>query len=414
MHKNDNQGRWLQMLHLVNKNVKQIELSGIRKVFNKVLNDPSIVNLTVGQPDFPTPQNVIKAGIKSLEEERTGYTTNSGLPDLRKAIAGFVDRRYGLKYEPENEILVTIGASEALDIAFRTILDEGSEVILPVPIYPAYEPLIRLCGAIPVFIDTRETGFKLNAEMIKTKLTDKTRCVLLPYPSNPCGSILEKEELQEIADLLRDKEIFIISDEIYSELTYGTRHHSIASFPEMKEKSIVINGLSKSHAMTGWRIGFALAPTYLIEEMLKIHVYNTVCATSTSQYAALEALSADLIEVEQMKEEYQKRRDYVFDRVKSMGLDVSWPDGAFYLFPSIKNTGMSSEEFNEKLIEQAKVAVIPGSAFSTYGEGYIRISYASSMENLVEGLNRLEKFLGIIKNSFSGKMESVSAAEHMS
>jgi len=402
------------MLHLVNKNVKQIELSGIRKVFNRVLNDPSIVNLTVGQPDFPTPQNVINAGIKSLEEKRTGYTTNSGLPDLRKAIAGFVDRRYGLKYEPENEILVTIGASEALDIAFRTILDEGSEVILPAPIYPAYEPLIRLCGAIPVFIDTRETGFKLNAEMIKTKLTDKTRCVLLPYPSNPCGSILEKEELQEIADLLRDKEIFIISDEIYSELTYGTRHYSIASFPEMKEKSIVINGLSKSHAMTGWRIGFALAPTYLIEEMLKIHVYNTVCATSTSQYAALEALSADLIEVEQMKEEYQKRRDYVFDRVKSMGLDVSWPDGAFYLFPSIKNTGMSSEEFNEKLIEQAKVAVIPGSAFSTYGEGYIRISYASSMENLVEGLNRLENFLEKIKNSFSEKMGSVSAAEHRS
>jgi aminotransferase len=381
------------MLHLVNNNVKQIELSGIRKVFNKVLNDPSIVNLTVGQPDFPTPENVINAGIRSLEEKRTGYTTNSGLPDLRKAIASFVDRRYGLKYKQENEILVTIGASEALDIAFRTILDEGSEVILPAPIYPAYEPLIRLCGAIPVFIDTRETGFKLNAEMIKTKLTDKTRCVLLPYPSNPCGSILEKVELQEIADLLRDKEIFIISDEIYSELTYGTRHHSIASFPEMKEKSIVINGLSKSHAMTGWRIGFALAPAYLIEEMLKIHVYNTVCATSTSQYAALEALSADLIEVEQMKEEYQKRRDYVFDRVKSMGLDVSWPDGAFYLFPSIKNTGMSSEEFNEKLIEQAKVAVIPGSAFSTYGEGYIRISYASSMENLVEGLNRLETFL---------------------
>lgn len=381
------------MLHLINKNVKQIELSGIRKVFNKVLNDPSIINLTVGQPDFPTPENVINAGIRSLEEKLTGYTTNSGLPELRKTIASFVDRRYGLKYEPENEILVTIGASEALDIAFRTILDEGSEVILPAPIYPAYEPLIRLCGAVPVFIDTRETGFKLNAEMIKTKLTDKTRCVLLPYPSNPCGSILEKEELQEIADLLRDKEIFIISDEIYSELTYGTRHHSIASFPEMKEKSIVINGLSKSHAMTGWRIGFALAPTYLIEEMLKIHVYNTVCATSTSQYAALEALSADLIEVEQMKEEYQKRRDYVFDRVKSMGLDVSWPDGAFYLFPSIKNTGMSSEEFNEKLIEQAKVAVIPGSAFSTYGEGYIRISYASSMENLVEGLDRLENFL---------------------
>lgn len=381
------------MLHLINKNVRQIEISGIRKVFNKVLNDPSIVNLTVGQPDFATPEKVINAGIRSLEEKRTGYTTNSGLPELRNAITSFVDRRYGLKYEPENEILVTIGASEALDIAFRTILDESSEVILPAPIYPAYEPLIRLCGAKPVFIDTRETGFKLNAKMIKTKLTDKTRCVLLPYPSNPCGSILEKEELEEIADILRDKEIFIISDEIYSELTYGTRHHSIASFPGMKEKSIVINGLSKSHAMTGWRIGFALAPKYLIDEMLKIHVYNTVCVSSTSQYAALEALSTDLIEVDQMKEEYQKRRDYVFDRVKSMGLDVSWPDGAFYLFPSIKNTGMSSEKFTNNLIEQAKAAVIPGSAFSAYGEGYIRISYASSMENLEEGLNRLEEYL---------------------
>ncbi|MDQ6596691.1 aminotransferase A [Bacillus salipaludis] len=381
------------MLHLVNKNVRQIEKSGIRKIYNKVLNDPSIVNLTVGQPDFPTPENVINAGIRSLEEKRTGYTTNAGLPELRKAIASFVDRRYGLKYDPESEILVTIGASEALDIAFRTILEEGCEVILPAPIYPAYEPLIRLCGAIPIFIDTRENGFKLTAEMIKTKLTDKTRCVLLPYPSNPCGCILEKEELQEIANLLEEKEIFVISDEIYSELTYGTNHHSIASFPGMKEKTIVINGVSKSHAMTGWRIGFTLAPNYLTEQMLKIHVFNTVCATSASQYAALAALAEDLIEVDQMKAEYQKRRDYVFDRLQSMGLDVKWSEGAFYLFPSIKNTRMSSEEFTEKLIDQAKVAVIPGSAFSIYGEGYIRISYANSIENLEEGLNRLEEFL---------------------
>ncbi|WP_026574632.1 aminotransferase A [Bacillus sp. UNC438CL73TsuS30] len=381
------------MLHLVNKNVRQIEKSGIRKIYNKVLNDPSIVNLTVGQPDFPTPENVINAGIRSLEEKRTGYTTNAGLPELRKAIASFVDRRYGLIYDPESEILVTIGASEALDIAFRTILEEGCEVILPAPIYPAYEPLIRLCGAIPVFIDTRENGFRLTAEMIKTKLTDKTRCVLLPYPSNPCGCILEKEELQEIANLLEEKEIFVISDEIYSELTYGTNHHSIASFPGMNEKTIVINGVSKSHAMTGWRIGFTLAPNYLTEQMLKIHVFNTVCATSASQYAALAALAEDLIEVDQMKEEYKKRRDYVFDRLQSMGLDVKWSEGAFYLFPSIKSTGMSSEEFTEKLIDQAKVAVIPGSAFSIYGEGYIRISYANSMENLEEGLNRLEEFL---------------------
>ncbi|WP_066073634.1 aminotransferase A [Neobacillus soli] len=386
------------MLHLVNKNVRQIQVSGIRKVYNKVLNDPSIINLTVGQSDFATPQQVINAGIKSLEEKRIGYTTNSGLPELRKAIASFVDRRYGLKYEPEDEILVTVGASEALDIAFRTILDEGCEVILPAPIYPAYEPLIRLCGAIPVFIDTRETGFKLNAEMIKAKLTDKTRCVLLPYPSNPCGSILEKEELQEIATLLIDKDIFIISDEIYSELTYGTRHHSIAVFPGMKEKSIVINGLSKSHAMTGWRIGFALAPKYLIEEMLKIHVYNTVCASSTSQYAAFEALATDLPEVDRMISEYQNRRDYVYDRVKAMGLDVNWPDGAFYLFPSIKKTGLSSEEFTDQLIDEAKVAVIPGNSFSTFGEGYIRLSYANSMGILEEGLNRLAQFLAKINS----------------
>jgi aminotransferase len=381
------------MLHLINKNVRQIEISGIRKVFNKVLKDPSIINLSVGQPDFATPEKVIMAGIKSLEEKRSGYTANAGLPELRQAIASFVDRRYGLQYDSEEEILVTIGASEALDIAFRTILEEGSEVILPAPIYPAYEPLIRLCGAIPIIIDTRENDFKLNAEMLGAKLTDKTRCVLLPYPSNPCGCILEKEELQEIANLLSEKDLFVISDEIYSELTYGTSHHSIASFPGMKEKTIVINGVSKSHAMTGMRIGFTLAPKYLTKEMIKIHVYNTVCATSTSQYAALEALATDLIEVEQMKEEYQKRRDYVFDRIKSMGLDVKWPEGAFYIFPSVENTGMSSEEFADQLIDQAKVAVIPGSAFSACGEGYIRISYASSMENLVEGLNRLEKFL---------------------
>ncbi|MDR7075141.1 aminotransferase [Neobacillus niacini] len=381
------------MLHLINKNVRQIEISGIRKVFNKVLKDPSIINLSVGQPDFATPEKVIKAGIKSLEEKRTGYTANAGLPELRQAIASFVDRRYGLQYDAEEEILVTIGASEALDIAFRTILEEGCEVIVPGPVYPAYEPLIRLCGAIPIIIDTRENGFKLSPEMLKAKLTDKTRCVLLPYPSNPCGCILEKEELQEISNLLMEKDLFVISDEIYSELTYGTRHHSIASFPGMKEKTIVINGVSKSHAMTGWRIGFTLAPQYLTKEMMKIHVYNTVCATTASQYAALEALATDLIEVEQMKAEYQKRRDYVFDRIKSMGLDVKWPEGAFYIFPSVENTGLSSEEFADQLIDQAKVAVIPGSAFSTYGEGYIRISYASSMENLVEGLNRLETFL---------------------
>lgn len=381
------------MLHLINKHVREIEISGIRKVANIVANDPSIVNLTIGQPDFATPETIIQAGIQSLQEKKTGYTHNAGLLDLRKAIASFVDRKYGLHYKPDSEILVTVGASEALDIAFRTILDEGSEVILPAPVYPAYEPLIRLCGAVPVFIDTRESGFKLNAERIRAKLTDKTRCVLLPYPSNPCGAILKEDELQDIASLLREKDVFILSDEIYSELTYGTAHRSIASFPGMREKTIVINGLSKSHAMTGWRVGFILTPKYLLEEMIKIHVYNTVCATSASQYASLAALKTDLPEVDRMIEEYQKRRDYVYDRVTSMGLPVERPDGSFYAFPSIEKTGMSSEEFTHKMIQEAKVAVIPGSAFSTYGEGYIRISYANSMDNLKEGLDRIEQFL---------------------
>ncbi|RNB83201.1 aminotransferase A [Brevibacillus nitrificans] len=381
------------MLHLINKHVREIEISGIRKVANIVANDPSIVNFTIGQPDFATPEPIIQAGIRSLQEKKTGYTHNAGLLDLRKAIASFVDRKYGLHYEPDGEILVTVGASEALDIAFRTILDEGSEVILPAPVYPAYEPLIRLCGAVPVFIDTRESGFKLNAEMIRAKLTDKTRCVLLPYPSNPCGAILKEDELQDIASLLREKDVFILSDEIYSELTYGTAHRSIASFPGMREKTIVINGLSKSHAMTGWRVGFILTPKYLLEEMIKIHVYNTVCATSASQYASLAALKTDLPEADRMIEEYQKRRDYVYDRVTSMGLPVERPDGSFYAFPSIEKTGMSSEEFTHKMIREAKVAVIPGSAFSTYGEGYIRISYANSMDNLKEGLDRMEQFL---------------------
>lgn len=381
------------MLHLINRHVREIEISGIRKVANIVANDPSIVNFTIGQPDFATPEPIIQAGIQSLQEKKTGYTHNSGLLDLRKAIASFVDRKYGLHYEPDGEILVTVGASEALDIAFRTILDEGSEVILPAPVYPAYEPLIRLCGAVPVFIDTRENGFKLNAEMIRAKFTDKTRCVLLPYPSNPCGAILNEDELQDIASLLREKDVFILSDEIYSELTYGTAHRSIASFPGMREKTIVINGLSKSHAMTGWRVGFILTPKYLLEEMIKIHVYNTVCATTASQYASLAALETDLPEVDRMIEEYQKRRDYVYDRITSMGLPVERPDGSFYAFPSIKKTGMSSEEFTHKMIQKAKVAVIPGSAFSTYGEGYIRISYANSMDNLKEGLDRMEQFL---------------------
>ena len=295
--------------------------------------------------------------------------------------------------ELKDEILITMGASEALDIAFRTILEPGDEVILPAPIYPGYEPLIRMCFAKPVFVDTRNNNCKISAKLIEENLSEKTKCVVLPYPSNPTGSILKAKELEEIANLLRGKDIFIISDEIYSELTYGLKHISIASFPEIKEKCIVINGLSKSHAMTGWRIGYTLAPAYITDEMFKVHAYNCVCASSVSQYAAIEALNHDLPEVEDMRKQYEKRRNYVYQRITDMGLETIKPDGAFYLFVSIEKTGLSSDEFIHQLVDEAKVAVIPGYGFSEYGEGYIRISYACSMEKLEEGMNRMKRFV---------------------
>ncbi|MFS0784047.1 aminotransferase A [Bacillus sp. 1P06AnD] len=381
------------MDHLINKRVKGIKISGIRDVANRVADDPSIINFTIGQPDFATPQPIIEAGKAALDGQLTGYTHNAGLLQLRQAVSDYMARRYQLHYRAEDEILITTGASEALDIAFRTILEEGDEVILPAPIYPGYEPLIRLCNAEPVFVDTRENRFKMTAKMIEEKITERTKCIVLPYPSNPGGSLLDEEELKDIADLLSDKEIFIVSDEIYSELTYGKKHRSIAAFPEMKEKTIIINGLSKSHAMTGWRLGFTLAPSYLTAEMLKVHVFNCVCASSLSQYAALAALERDLPEVDAMRREYEVRRDYIVGRITDMGLDIIRPDGAFYLFISIDKTGLSSNQFTNRLIKEGKVAVIPGNAFSDYGEGYIRISYACSMENLEEGLNRMEQFI---------------------
>src|SRR5699024_5093554 len=302
---------------------------------------------------------------------------------------------YGLFYNPENEVIVTVGASEALDIAFRTILDEGSEVILPAPVYVGYEPLITLCNAKSVFVDTRENNFKMNASMIKEKITDKTRCIMLPYPSNPTGSILTKEELYEIGELVKDKDIFIIADEIYSELVYDDKHFSIGAVPGMKDKTIIINGVSKSHAMTGWRIGFAFAPAYLVDQFYAIHSFNVVCAGTIDQYAALEALQqgVDCEEIKQMKKEYKERKEYVYNRLQEMEIEVNNPQGAFYIFPFIKRTGLSSEEFAERLLEEENVAVIPGSAFSVYGEGYIRISYAQSMDTLEKGLDGIEAFL---------------------
>ncbi|PEZ10337.1 aromatic amino acid aminotransferase [Bacillus sp. AFS018417] len=381
------------MEQFINPRVKDIQISGIRQFSNMIQNYDDLISLTIGQPDFPTPSLVKEAAKRAIVENFTSYTHNAGLLQLRKAACDFLKERYNLVYSPEDETIVTIGASEAIDIAFRTILEEGTEVILPAPVYPGYEPIIRLCGAKPVFVDVRDTGFRLTAKAIEKAITNKTRCIVLPYPSNPTGVTLSEEELKEIVSVLKDKNIFVLSDEIYSELVYENKHISIANFPEMRNKTIVINGLSKSHSMTGWRIGFLFAPNFLASQILKVHQYNVTCATSIAQYAAIEALTAAKDAPRMMRHQYKKRRDYVYNRLVQMGLTVEKPTGAFYLFPYIGNLNSSSFDFAIELVKEAKLAVVPGSAFSEYGEGYIRISYAYSMEMLKEGCDRLETFL---------------------
>ncbi|ENQ3104504.1 aminotransferase A [Bacillus cereus] len=381
------------MEQFINPRVKDIQISGIRQFSNMIQNYDDLISLTIGQPDFPTPSLVKEAAKRAIVENFTSYTHNAGLLPLRQAACDFLKERYDLIYSPENEAIVTIGASEAIDIAFRTILEEGTEVILPAPVYPGYEPIIRLCGAKPVFVDVRNTGFRLTAKAIEEAITDKTRCVVLPYPSNPTGVTLSKEELEEIVAVLKNKDIFVLSDEIYSELVYEHEHISIANFPEMRNKTIVINGLSKSHSMTGWRIGFLFAPSFLASQILKVHQYNVTCATSIAQYAAIEALTAAKDAPRMMRHQYQKRLDYVYNRLVQMGLTVEKPTGAFYLFPYIGDFSSSSFDFAMELVKEAKLAVVPGSAFSEYGEGYIRISYAYSMEMLKAGCDRLETFI---------------------
>ncbi|AMA73993.1 MULTISPECIES: aminotransferase A [Aneurinibacillus] len=385
------------MEHLINPRVRDIQISGIRKFFNLVQQYDDAISLTIGQPDFATPGHIKEAGKRAIDQNWTTYTPNAGLPELREAAAAFVWKKYGLRYDPVTEIIVTNGASEAIDIALRTVLTEGSEVILPGPVYPGYEPIIRLCGATPVYVDTRETDFKVTTTLLSEKINKNTRCVILPYPSNPTGCTLEQDEIEKIAALLEDKEVFVISDEIYSELIYEKKHRSIASLSSMREKTIVINGLSKSHSMTGWRIGFTFAPAYITSQMVKVHQYNVTCASAISQYAALEALTEGINDAEIMRAEYDKRRTYVYDRLTEMGLDVVKPNGAFYIFPRIGHFGLSSFTFASRLLEEQRVAVVPGDAFSAYGEGYIRISYAYAMEVLEEGLNRLEAFITSLK-----------------
>ncbi|ALA69353.1 aromatic amino acid aminotransferase [Geobacillus stearothermophilus 10] len=378
------------MKHLIQPRVQAIQLSGIRQFFNLVADRPGLVSLTIGQPDFPTPDHVKAAAQEAIAADFTTYTANAGLLELRQAACQFVADKYGLRYTPD-EVIATVGASQALDIAFRTILEEGTEVLLPAPVYPGYEPLIRLCGAKPVYIDTRPNGFRLSAELIAPYLTEKTRCLVLPYPSNPTGTALSAEELENIASLLKGRPIWIVSDEIYSELVYHGRHHSIAEW--MPEQTIVINGLSKSHSMTGWRIGFVFAPAFAVEQMVKVHQYSVSCTSSISQKAAVEALTAGKNDAEVMRAAYAERLEYAYSRLTAMGLPVEKPDGAFYLFPSIAAFGMSSFDFALDVVENTGVALVPGSAFSEYGEGHVRLSYAYSLDVLKEGLDRLERYI---------------------
>ncbi|WP_077211344.1 aminotransferase A [Bacillus dakarensis] len=379
------------MEHLINPHVKQIEISGIRKFSNMVAGTKDMISLTIGQPDFPTPEHVKDAGKKAIDQNYTSYTHNAGLAELRQAAANYVQEKYLLTYNPEKEIIVTVGASEAIDIAFRTILVPGSEVILPGPVYPGYEPIIQICGAKPVYADTTGNGFRLTLDILKKYITEQTRCIVLPYPSNPTGVSLTKGEILEIAAFLEDKDIFVLADEIYSELVYDQDHFSIGTV--LKDKTIVINGLSKSHSMTGWRIGLLFAPQYLAEHILKVHQYNVSCATSISQMAALEALTVGKDDALVMKKEYIKRREYMYERLNSMGFELVKPDGAFYFFVKLPGNYHNSFEFALELVEKAKVAVVPGSAFSSLGEGYFRLSFAYSMDTLKEALNRIEQFL---------------------
>ncbi|MFJ7309849.1 aminotransferase A [Peribacillus frigoritolerans] len=379
------------MEHLINPLVKDVQISGIRKFYNMVADIEGTISLTIGQPDFPTPMHIKEAAKQAIDNDYTVYTHNAGYLELREAASNYVKDKYKLNYDPANEVIVTSGASEGIDITFRTILIPGNEVILPGPVYPGYEPIIKMCGATPVYADTTKNGFRLTADILEKYITEHTRCIVLPYPSNPTGVTLTAEELLDIAELVRGKDIFILADEIYSELVFDQEHVSIATF--LKEQTIVLNGLSKSHSMTGWRIGLLFAPAAISQHLLKVHQYNVTCAASISQRAALAAFTAGRNDAILMKTEYARRREYVYSRLQAMKLEIVKPNGAFYFFIKLPEGYASSLDFCLKLVQQEKVAVVPGDAFSPLGEGYFRISYAYSMETLEKALDRIEAFL---------------------
>lgn len=387
------------MRNPLSKKIVQVKPSGIRKFFDLVSEMDDVISLGVGEPDFDTPWHIRDEGIYSLEKGKTFYTSNSGLKELKNEIAKYIKRTQNVDYDPAHEIMVTVGGSEAIDVALRAMIDEGDEVLIPQPSYVSYEPCAFLAGAKPVIIDLKaENEFKLTAKEIEDACTDKTKILILPFPNNPTGSIMEKEELEKIAKVIIEKDLYVLSDEIYAELTYKGKHVSITAIDGMKERTVLINGFSKSYAMTGWRLGYACAPQKILEQMLKIHQYAIMCAPTTSQYAAVEALKNGDKDVEEMRRSYNHRRRFLMNAFREMGLECFEPFGAFYVFPCIKEFGMTSEEFATKFLMEEKVATVPGTAFGDSGEGFLRISYAYSLETLKTAMQKLNKFITRLRN----------------
>lgn len=388
------------MKNLLAERTVGIKPSGIRKFFDLVseMDDPEVISLGVGEPDFDTPWHIREEGIYSLERGRTFYTSNSGLKDLRNEICNYLKRMYQVEYNPDTEVMVTVGGSEAIDIGLRAVLNPGDEVIIPQPSYVSYEPCTILAGGKPVILELQEKNeFRLTKEELVAAITPKTKVLILPFPNNPTGSVLRREDLEDIAEVCIEKDILVMSDEIYSELTYGAKHVTIASLPGMRERTILINGFSKAYAMTGWRLGYTCAPHIILEQMLKIHQFAIMCAPTTSQYAAVDALKNGDKDVEEMRISYNQRRRFLVHTFRKMGLKCFEPFGAFYVFPSIKELGMTSDEFAMELLNREKVAVVPGTAFGECGEGFLRISYAYSLDELKHATDRIARFVAEIR-----------------
>ena len=382
------------MRNAISKKIEGIQPSGIRKFFDVVSEMPDAISLGVGEPDFDTPYSVREEGIYALEKGRTFYTSNAGLKELREEISRYLKRKYSLDYDADDEIMVTVGGSEAIDVALRCMVDPGDEVLIPTPCYVSYLPCAIMADAVPKVIELKaENQFKLTRQELIDSITDKTKILILAFPNNPTGAIMTREELEELVPVIIEHDLYVISDEIYSELTYDNKHCSIASLPGMKERTVTINGFSKAFAMTGWRLGYACAPKEIMKQMIKLHQFAIMCAPTNSQFAAIEALRNCDDDVDRMVEAYNQRRRFLLNSFKEMGIDCFEPFGAFYVFPSIAKFGMTSEEFANRLLREQKLAVVPGTAFGECGEGFVRISYAYSIENLKQGMDRIRKFI---------------------